>query len=139
MAGLTSIIRLRKHELDEKRRVVTQLQTLLDNLEREERRTLDALEAEKKHAEVDEETRAAFPNYNKRVQAKLKELRAEQEKVKIAIDRARAELQDAFKELKTYEITEDNRQKRIEAEEKRKENQTMDDIGIEGHRRKDKS
>lgn len=138
MAGLKSIIRLRKHELDERRRVVTQLQAHLDNLEREEKRALEALEAEKRHAEIDEETRAAFPNYNKRVQGKLKELRAEQEKVKLAVERAREELQDAFKELKTYEITEDNRQKRIEAEEKRKENQIMDDIGLEGFRRKDK-
>jgi len=138
VAGLKSIIRLRKHELDEKRRVVTQLQTLLDNLEREERRTLDALDAEKQHATVDEETRAAFPNYNKRVQEKLKDLRAEQERVRNAIDHARSELQDAFKELKTYEITEENREKRAAAEEKRKEDQTMDDIGTEGHRRKEK-
>lgn len=139
MAGLKSVIRLRKHELDEKRRHLTQIQTLLDNLLREERRTLDALEAEKKHAEVDEETRSAFPSYNKRMQAKLKDLRNEQERVRKAVDKAREELQDAFKELKTYEITEDNRQKRIEAEEKRKEDQTMDEIGIEGFRRKDKN
>ncbi len=138
MAGLKSIIRLRKHQLDEKRRVVTQLQLMLDNLKREEQRLIDDLEAEKKHATVDLESGVAFPNYNKKVQEKLKITRAEQVKVEASIDRARAELQDAFKDMKTIEITDRERARREAEAEKLKEDQTMDEIGLEGFRRKDK-
>lgn len=138
MAGLKSVIRLRKHELDEKRRAIGQLIAQLDNVRREEQRELDNLEAEKTFAKTDAQALAAFPNYNKRVQAKLVLLREEQVKLEAAIARAQAELQDAFKEYKTYEITEDNRAKRKAAAEKRVEDQTLDDIGIEGFRRKEK-
>jgi flagellar FliJ protein len=138
MAGLKSIIRLRKFELDEKRRAVTELQIRLDNLLREEKRVMAALDAEKEHARIDDDTRNAFPNYNKRMQERLKVLRLEQTRVEAAIEQAREVLQEAFKEYKTFEITEENREKRAAAEEKRKEDATMDDIGIEGHRRKGK-
>lgn len=138
MAGLKSLIRLRKHELDEKRRAVTSLLAMLDNLQREEKRLLDELEAEKKQAEGDMDSLSAFPGYNKRVQAKIKITRLEQTKVMAAVDRAQADLQDAFKEFKTFEITEENRAKRAAAAEKKTEDALMDDIGIEGFRRKGK-
>ena len=139
MAGLKSLIRLRKHELDEKRRVATRLLAALDNLKREENRLLDELEAEKKQAEADMDALSVFPNYNKKMQGKLKAIRQEQIKVSAAVDRAQTELQDAFKEYKTYEITEDAREKRKAAAEKKAEDAAMDEIGIEGFRRKDKN
>jgi len=138
VAGLKSIIRLRKHQLDEKRRAVTRLQLMLDNMKREEARAVDELVAEKQHATTDRETAAAFPNYNKRMQDKLKLIVKEEANLKAAIDRAQAELQDAFKELKTIEITDRERARRAAAEEKKKEDQAMDEIGLEGFRRKDK-
>lgn len=138
MAGLKSLIRLRKHELDEKRRAVGQLIARLDSLKREEQRALDELEAEKKLAAEGGQALAAFPNYNKRIQERLRLLREEQVKVAAAIERAQADLQDAFKEFKTFEITEENRAKRAAAAEKKAEDQQMDEIGLEGHRRKGK-
>lgn len=138
MAGLKSLIRLRKHELDEKRQAVAKFIAMLDNLRREEVRALNELDAEKKEAESNLETRQAFPNYNKRIQAKLKALREEQIKVSRAIEKAQAELQDSFKEYKTYEITQRERERAEAAEEKRVEDQAMDEIGIEGFRRRDK-
>ncbi len=136
MAGLASLIRLRKHELDEQRRKLTELQTRRDVLVAQERRLLDDIDAEKKHAAIDDETRTAFPNYLKRVTKQLDVIRAEYIKLDAAITAAQAKLQDAFKELKTYEITEANRAAHKAAELKKKEDQTMDDIGIDGYARK---
>jgi len=136
MAGLQSLIRLRQHRLDEKRQAMAQLMTLLDNLRREEQRTRDDLAAEKKYAETHEESRTAFPNYNKKIHKRLKELVSEQGRLNQAIERAQIELQDAFKELKVFEITEHERERRKAATEKRAENQAMDEVGLEGFRRK---
>jgi len=138
MAGLKSLIRLRKHALDEKRQAVAKLIAMLDNLQREERRMLEELDAEKKHATTDAETRIAFPNYNKRMQSTLKALDGEKSRLVMAIDRAQTELQDAFKEYKTYEITERERERIKAAAEKKTEDQAMDEIGLEGFRRKEK-
>jgi len=138
MAGLKSIIRLRKHQLDEKRRAAAQLQIMLDNLKREEMRARDELEAEKAQAASDHASLLAFPNYNKKMQERLKLIIKEQVGLNAAIDRAQVELQDAFKELKTFEITEQARLDRAAAAEKKAEDQAMDEIGIEGFRRKDK-
>jgi flagellar export protein FliJ len=138
MAGLKSIIRLRKQQLDDKRRAIAQLIGRMDNLKREEQREIDNLEAEKKLAAKDADGLRAFPNYNKRVQEKLTLLRDEMVKLEAAIQRGQAELQDAFKEYKTYEITDREREKRAAAAEKKSEDAAMDEIGIEGFRRKGK-
>ncbi len=138
MAGLKSIIKLKKQQLDDKRRAITQLMARLDQMRREEQRELDNLEAEKKLAAKDADGLRAFPNYNKRVQEKLVLLRDEQVKLNAAIERGQAELQDAFKEYKTYEITERERDRRAAAAEKKSEDAAMDEIGIEGFRRKGK-
>src|ERR1700740_3494551 len=106
MAGLKSVIRLKKQQLDDKRRGIAQLVRRFDQMRREEQREMDGLEVEKKTATTDADALRAFPNYNKRVQEKLKLLREEQVKLNAAIERGQAELQDAFKEYKTYEITE---------------------------------
>ena len=73
------------------------------------------------------------------MQEKLKGIHLEQSRLEAAIVRAQAELQDAFKELKTFEITERERLRRAAAAEKKAEDQAMDEIGLEGFRRKDKS
>ena len=136
MAGLKSLIRLRKRQLDDKRKALADLMNRQDAVKREERRTIENFEAEKKLATQDPELLRAFPNYNKRIQEKLKLLRNEIEKLNTAIDRAREDLQDAFKEMKTYEITDAERERRIAVAEKKAEDTEMDAIGIEGFRRK---
>lgn len=138
MANLKSVIRLRKFELDERRRAVVDLEKNLDNLDRQINRIHDSLAAEMQNAREDEAARMAFPNFNQRMQKNLVGLNAERSKLLVAIDKAKEELQDAFKELKTIEITERERQARKEAEEKHKENNMLDEIGLEQHRRRKK-
>ena len=138
MAGLKSLIRLRKRQLDDKRKILANLMDRLDAVKREERRTIENFEEEKNLAAKEPELLRAFPNYNKRIQEKLKLLHNEIEKLNKAIDRARDDLQDAFKEMKTYEITDAERERRIAVAEKKTEDMEMDAIGLEGYRRKEK-
>ena len=48
----------------------------------------------------------------------------------------RDEIREAYQELKTFEITQENREKREAAELERKNNAVLDEIGLTLYRRK---
>ena len=56
--------------------------------------------------------------------------------VRVQIEKARDEIMEAFQTLKTYEITQDNREKREKAELERKMGLILDEIGLVLNRRR---
>jgi flagellar biosynthesis chaperone FliJ len=54
------------------------------------------------------------------------------------VELARDELAEAFRQHKTYEITQANRDRRAQEEADRQEQIVLDDVGQEIHRRKEK-
>ena len=68
-----------------------------------------------------------------------KQLFAMLDMIRAEIVRARDELSEAFNELKTYEITQRERDRREQAERDKKEQAFLDEIGLNIHRRKDKT
>ncbi len=56
--------------------------------------------------------------------------------VRAQIERARDELSDAYRRLKTFEITKEQRDEEEEREENRLEQIDLDEMGLELHRRK---
>lgn len=58
------------------------------------------------------------------------------EAVRVQIEKARDEIMEAFQTLKTYEITQDNREKREKAELERKMGLILDEIGLVLNRRR---
>ena len=56
--------------------------------------------------------------------------------VRFLIEQAREELAEAFRVLKTYEITQDNENRRLRQEAERKETAILDEIGLTHHLRK---
>ncbi|MCJ9429564.1 flagellar export protein FliJ [Kordiimonas marina] len=134
---LDNIIRLRKWELDEKRRVLATLQAEEDAIIAR----LDALEQEVAvqsqsggQLEVSPTTLGIYLE-GARVRADMleAELEAQAEKV--------AEQQDivaeAFRELKTFEIAREQEMKRIALKEAREEQAAFDELGIQAHMRED--
>lgn len=60
------------------------------------------------------------------------------EMVRAEIVRAREELAEAYNELKTFEITQRERDRRAQEERDKKEQAFLDEVGLNIHRRKDK-
>jgi flagellar FliJ protein len=137
MADLSVLIRLHKHELDGKRRALGELYTAMSILERE-RRTVERLyELEKQAVDASGDINFTFANYTEKVRQKRKEIDEAEAELEKQIEAAKESLMETFGEMKKYEMTQEERE-RIEEEERRfREAKELDDIGIEGFRRKE--
>jgi len=136
--GLKTLIRLARWEVDEKRRVLVALQTREEEIIATIRAAEQQLLHEQQVASQDPEAAYlygafanAWLNYRAQLDATLAEVRAQ-------IEIARDDLAEAFRQAKTYEVTQANREKREKEEADRKEQAVMDELGIEIHRRREK-
>lgn len=139
MAGneLPTLIRLRKFEVDERQRAMAVL------LRREEGilSGLDALTAEK-NAETAFMEQAGiwegstFTAYLEHWEVRRQQFLDALAHVRAEIEQARDELSDAYRRLKTFEITKDMRDEEDLREENRLEQIDLDEMGLDLHRRK---
>ena len=137
MADLHSLIRLHKHELDEKRRALGVLYTAMAALERSRRDLAIAFDREKEAMRASSgEVHFTFAGYAEQVRKKNEEIDKNEEALQKQIEEARDSLMETFGELKKYEMTQEERDRLAEEERNLKEAQAMDEIGLQGYRRK---
>jgi flagellar export protein FliJ len=137
MKDLHTLIRLRKWEVDERQRAVAAL------LRREEailtaQRDL-ALEIEREKAFVGQaavfET-MTFSAYLDRCEERRVEMDNALVEARRLIEDARDELAEAYRRLKTFEVTQEMREEAEEKEAARVETIELDEIGLNLHRRR---
>ncbi len=135
MAQLHSLIRLRRHELDEKRKILADLNKELEHLYARKQKLLDDLAREKDLAAVDMDCARHFPNFLNRTMQQVDALNTAIQSKLLEIQAATLVVQEAYLEAKKLEIAQENRDK-AEAERLQKiEDAQMDEIGLEGFRR----
>lgn len=136
MADLSALIRLHKHELDEKRRVLGEFYAEMAMLERDRRNMEREFEKEKEAIRQMADVSFTFAGYADTIRQKREAFDKAEQSLEKNIERAKEDLMETFSELKKYEMTQEERD-RLEEEERRfKETQAMDAIGLEGFRRK---
>lgn len=133
---LKTLIRVHQFELDEKRRQLGNLLRFEQSLENRKILLAKRFKEEEEAAKSDQTAALTFGVYvdwhideTKRVERALVDARQE-----IAL--MRDEIREAYQELKTFEITQENREKREAAELERKNNAVLDEIGLTLYRRK---
>lgn len=138
MADLNPLIRLRKYRVEEKQKALAELFRQTELLEGRKRSLLAEVEREKEIAEtsMDINSMVAFASYAARVYAGIEKLNIQIERMEPRILKAQDEMREAFSEQKKAEIIQEQRDKEEAAEIARKENTNLDEIGIEGFRRK---
>ncbi|MCK4945656.1 MAG: hypothetical protein KAS59_05290 [Alphaproteobacteria bacterium] len=136
MADLTALIRLHKHELDEKRIALGELYSVMALLERQRRELDRAFEKEKEMLAGTGDVHFTFANYVENVKRQRKEMDVRKAKMEEQISVAKDSMMETFSELKKYEMTQQERNRLEKEEQLLKESQEMDAIGIEGFRRK---
>lgn len=134
---LHTLIRVRKWDVEEKQRA---LGALLRNEEQllEFSAALERELAEEKAfvSQSDPGHRMTFEPYVQRCRQRREEIEKAMAQLRQRIDAARDELAEAFRRLKTFEITQEVRDTAEAAEENRVEQLTLDEIGLELHRRR---
>lgn len=136
MADLTVLIRLHKHELDEKRRALVSLYVQMSELERQRQQLELEFEDEKRLVAEMEDVPYTFAGYAQAVADRRQALLDAESALQENIDAAKEDLMETFSEVKKYEMTQEERERLEEEIRRAKEGQLMDDIGLQGFRRK---
>ncbi len=137
MADLHALIRLNKHELDERRRVLTALNSEMALIEAQRQKLEEEFAAEKSAVDENGDVTFTFANYVQAVNLRREQIDKATREMVERIEKAKEAVMETFAEIKKFEMAQAERD-RVEAERiKAKEDQTMDDIGIESFRRKE--
>jgi flagellar protein FliJ len=137
--GLKTLIRLSKFNVDERRRALTALQNREDQIIEEIRQgELRLKEEQRLAAEDGAGIGYLYGAYHKAWMHSRDLMHQALTAVRAEIETARDELAEAFREQKTYEVTQANREKREQEEADRKEQVFLDEVGANLHRRKEK-
>ncbi len=134
---LANIIRVHEWRVDEKRRKLGDLLRLLSDLEAQAQRLEAELGREQKIAAASpNEAAYAYGGYALKVIERRETLAQSVSKAEREISEARESLREAYRELKKFEVVQENRE-RVQAQElARRETATLDEIGMQTHLRK---
>ena len=139
MANLSSLIKLRRHNVEEKQKNLAMLYREAEVIENSKNVLIERLRAER--AVLDQgpsiEMLAYFGRFSQNVNRMIERLNLEKVKLETRINVAQDDVREAFANLKRIEIVQRERDAAEKKEQADKENREMDEIGIEGFRRKE--
>ncbi len=136
MNGLDQLLRLQKWTIDEKRRQAADLTALVERLLNDIAKLDEDVSREIDIARTDLEASRHLPLYRDMMAKRRERLEKSVADVTLELDRAREEIAEIFGDIKRTEQTIQNRTERKRQAEALREQTTIDEIGIEQHRRK---
>lgn len=134
--GLQTMIRLQRWQLDELRRQIAPLELERAKLMDHGRTLLETLHRENQAASADYTDVEMLNNYRERVQVEQVRIADRVSEIEQAIDQLRERMAAAFQDVKKYEITEEQRLQAHRRELDKKEQERLDEVALNGHRRR---
>jgi flagellar FliJ protein len=129
MKSRNTLIRLKKFQLDEKRRKVAQIEAMIADFQRMASDLDREIIAEQERAGINDPTHFAYPTYAKAAIARRENLRRSADELAIQLDEAKVTLQESFEDLKKVELLDERDQVRDRAVEEAREQADLDTIG----------
>jgi flagellar export protein FliJ len=129
MKSRETLIRLKKFQVDERRRKVAQIETMIAEFDRMAGDLDREIKAEQDRANIHDPTHFAYPTYAKAATNRRENLRRSAGELKTQLDDAQAALGEAFEELKKVELLDERDQQRERAEQAAREQVELDRIG----------
>lgn len=138
MANLLSLIKLRRHNVDEKQKVLAELYRQIETIETNKQILMDRLREERETLDQNAtlEMYAYFGRFSQNIHRSLERMNQEKQKLEIRIQIAQDDVREAFANMKRIEIVQQERSKVEKKEQEDKETRELDEIGIDGFRRK---
>jgi flagellar export protein FliJ len=134
---LSTLIRLHKYRVDEKRRSLGELLGAVATLEKKNQNLEHEIISEQKTASAAPESIGMFYGaYAKEVVNKRKEILEEISDFEKQIVEKQEEMRREYKDLKIFEITQEAREKIAASEESKTEQMILDELGQESYRRR---
>ncbi len=137
MAKLDGLIRLYTYQLDEKKKELGELNTLLTSQETALKNLYEERKREERFAANDPTLLMSFSEYLKAFKIKDEKIKKAIKRLEEQIDEMREHVREAFAELKKFEIIQRRREEEATAKQAKNEAAELDEIGLENHRRKE--
>src|ERR1051325_9725999 len=115
MKSRATLLRLKRFQVDEKRRRVAQIEAMIGEFERMANDLTREIATEEERAGITDPSHFAYPTYAKAAIQRRDNLRHSAGELKGQLEDAQAELQEAFEELKKVEILDDREHARERA------------------------
>jgi flagellar FliJ protein len=135
--GLAALIRLHRWRLDEKRRELSDLERIEDQFLADDRRLDAEVAAEQAFAQSNAGIGSfTYGGFAAGILERRKRIAMSLTEVRRRIEGKRAEVAEAFQELKRYEITQAERLKQEKIELERRAQTALDEISLVQHQRR---
>jgi flagellar protein FliJ len=130
MKSRDTLIRLKKFQVDERRRKVAQIESMIAEFERMAGDLDREIRSEQERAGIHDPAHFAYPTYAKAAMVRKENLKRSADELKVQLDDAKAALGEAFEELKKVELLDERDQARERADENAREQNELDTIGM---------
>jgi len=130
MKSRDTLIRLKKFQVDEKRRKVAQIESMIADFDRMASDLEREIRVEQERAGIHDPAHFAYPTYAKAAIQRRENLKRSADELKVQLDDAKAALGEAFEELKKVELLDERDQMRERAEEDAREQAELDAVGM---------
>jgi flagellar protein FliJ len=121
MKSRETLIRLKRFQVDEKRRKVTQIESMIAEFERIAAELDREIKAEQDRSGIHDPAHFAYPTYAKAAMQRRENLKRSVADLKLQLDDAKAALGESFEEMKKVELLDERDQMRERAEEEARE------------------
>jgi flagellar protein FliJ len=130
MKSRETLIRLKKFQVDEKRRKVAQIEGMIAEFDRMATDLEREIKTEQDRAGISDPAHFAYPTYAKAAMQRRENLRRSADELKVQLDDAKGALAEAFEEMKKVELLDERDQMREREEEAAREQAELDAIGL---------
>ena len=130
MKSRDTLIRLKRFQVDEKRRKVAQIEAMIAEFQRMATDLEREIQVEQDRAGIHDPGHFAYPTYAKAAMTRRENLKRSADELKVQLDDAKAALQDAYEDLKKVELLDERDQARERADENAREQNELDTIGM---------
>ncbi|HEY6833793.1 MAG TPA: flagellar export protein FliJ [Pseudolabrys sp.] len=128
MKSRETLIRLKKFQVDERRRKVAQIETMIAEFDRIATELDREIKIEQDRAGIHDPGHFAYPTYAKAAMTRKENLKRSTDELRVQLDDAKAALGEAFEELKKVEMLDERDQQREKAESNAREQAELDRI-----------
>jgi flagellar protein FliJ len=121
MKSRETLIRLKRFQVDEKRRKVAQIEIMIAEFERIAGDLEREIKVEQDRAGIHDPAHFAYPTYAKAAMQRRENLRRSAAELKLQLEEAKGALEEAFEEMKKVELLDERDQMRERADEDARE------------------
>ena len=136
MSALRRLVQIHSWDLEQRRKRLAELEQLAEKTRRQITEIDEQIEEEKQHAALSPDGSQLFASFlsvaltrRKRAEARLAALEA-------SLEKTRSEVEKAFQDLKKFEVADEQHEERRAAEDLRRQQIALDELGLEAHRRR---